>query len=91
MNEDIEKTWFKKHSDTIAMLAVMLGGFYWIDGKFDKINDRFSSINDRFESIERDMNIIKTEVAVIKTVMIMQNIMPKELAHNDDGQVKKVE
>lgn len=83
-SKDSGEKWLMKHSDTIALLAVFLGGFYWIDGKFDKVNQRFSVI-------ETDMNTIKTEVAVIKTVLIMQNIMPKELAHNDEERIKKVE
>jgi len=51
--------WFKKHTDTVIVLAGILASVLWMNGKF---ND-----------LEKDM-------AVFKTVLIMQKIMPVEMA-----------
>jgi hypothetical protein len=64
--EHEKKTWFKEHVDTLAIIGLLLAGFYWADGKFDKVNERFTSL-------ERD-------VTAIKTTLIIKNIMPNEIA-----------
>ena len=58
--------WFKKHSDTIVILSGIISSLIWMNMKFNEVHDQ---IND-----------IKTEIAVMKTVLIMQKIMPVELA-----------
>jgi len=58
--------WFKKHSDTIVILSGIISSLLWMNMKFNEVHDQ---IND-----------IKTEIAVMKTVLIMQKIMPVELA-----------
>jgi len=61
-----KKSWFKEHADTLAIIGLLLAGFYWADGKFDKVNERFTAI-------ERD-------VTAIKTTLILKNIMPTDFA-----------
>ena len=46
--------WFKQHADTIAILAVFMGGFW--------------TINEKINSIDKDVAIIKT-VLVMKNIM----------------------
>ena len=67
-----EKTnWFKQHADTIIVISTILGGVYWMSGKFEEIEKRF-------DAIEKDL-------VVIKTVMIMKGIMPEALAETGDA------
>ena len=69
IDEDLKMEWFKKHADTLAIIAIMFGGFLWADGKFEKINDRFASL--------------EQDVAQIKTVLIIRGMMPESMAVND--------
>lgn len=46
--------WFKKHADTLVMLATILG-CYW-------------NINDRLNAIEKDMAVVKT-VLIMRNLM----------------------
>lgn len=46
--------WFLKHVDTLAVIATVLSGFLWINGKF---ND-----------IEKDIAVIKT-VMIMKNIV----------------------
>lgn len=61
--------WFKKHADTMIILAAFASSILWMNGKFNDIDVKFFKI-------EKD-------IAVMKTVMIMQKIMPSELATKD--------
>ncbi len=56
--------WIKKHVDTAIVISVLFGGFFWIDGKFDKINERLISL-------EKD-------VSNVKTILFLKGIMPQE-------------
>ena len=60
----------KKHYETLTilggMVVIVVSCCMWINGKFSAIDDRFASIEQRLVRIE--------------TVLIMQGIMPKELA-----------
>lgn len=51
--------WFKKHTDTVIILAAFAAAVLWMNGKF---------------------NELEKDIAVMKTVLIMQKIMPSELA-----------
>ncbi len=62
--------WFKKHTDTVIILGAFAASMIWMNGKFSEIDKRFSEI--------------EKEVAVIKAVMIMQKIMPVELAESKE-------
>ena len=63
----------KKHVDTIvilgAVLGSFLGSFLWMSGKINEI--------------EVDISDIQREIDRIKTVLIMQHIMPAELANQE--------
>jgi hypothetical protein len=62
--------WFKKHIDMFITISVIFGMATWMSNKFAKIDERF--------------NRIEQDLAVIKTVLIMKNILPKELAKNKE-------
>jgi hypothetical protein len=57
--------WFKKHVDTIIILGGILTSVIWMN----------YSIN----CVRYEINDLKTEMAVMKTVLIMKDIMPREL------------
>lgn len=68
LNEEIRMEvmeWIKKHTDTVIVLGAAFSAFLWMNGKFNDLDNRF--------------NQIEKDLAVIKTVMIMKDIMPKEL------------
>ena len=44
----------KKHSDTLAVIAIMFSGFLWMNGKFN--------------ALEKDMAVMKT-VLIMKEIM----------------------
>jgi len=58
----------KKHVDTVIVLGGILSAVLWM--------------NNRFNNLEKEMAELKTDMAVMKTVLIMKNVMPKELAAN---------
>ena len=62
--------WLKAHVDTILVLSTIFSTFLWMNGKF---ND-----------LEKDMSSLKTDIAIMKTVMIMRDMMPKEMASSLD-------
>jgi hypothetical protein len=59
--------WFKKHTDTCIILGAFAVSVLWMNGKFNDVDKRF--------------NEIEKEIAVMNTVLLMKNILPKELAH----------
>lgn len=61
--------WLKKHADTITILSIFFGCFWHLNGKIEDLTKEFGNI--------------KTEIAVMKAVMIMQKIMPVELANKE--------
>lgn len=70
--------WLKKHSDTLAVLAVVVGAAIWMNNGLHQLkHDITSEMNVRFSSLEKD-------VAIIKTVLVMKEVMPKELACNEE-------
>lgn len=62
--------WFKKHVDTVIVLGGILTTVVWMNGKFSDVHAR--------------LNEIEKDIFMIKTVMIMQKIMPTELAAKHD-------
>jgi len=65
--------WFKQHADTI----VILGSFalcFW------NMNEK---MNDNFNDIGKEIAGLKIDIAIVKAVMIIQKIMPAELATKD--------
>lgn len=61
--------WMKKHVDTVVVLGGILASVLWMNGKF---NHMLNQINE-----------VRQEIVIMKTVLIMKDIMPKELAMND--------
>lgn len=64
---------FKRHTDTLAIIAVICGGLYWTDSKFEKVNDKIALL-------EKEVGDIKTEVSQVKTVLIIRGMMPESMA-----------
>lgn len=62
--------WFKKHTDTVIILAGILSAVVWM--------------NSQFSDISKEINDLKTDMAIMKTVLIMKNIMPTELAVKEE-------
>ncbi len=60
--------WFKKHADSVATISTLIWAIVWMNGRFNEIDQRFSNL-------EKD-------IAIIKTVLVMKDILPKELAMN---------
>ncbi len=58
--------WFKKHLDTVIILGAFGASLLWMNGKFNDVDKQF-------HEIEKDM-------VMIRTILIMKDIMPKELA-----------
>ena len=61
--------WFKKHTDAVIVLGGIVACMLWM-------NTQFNSIDNRFAQLEKD-------VAIIKTVLVMQKIMPSEIASKE--------
>lgn len=76
----------KKHVDTIvivgAVLVSFLGSFLWMN---HKINELYGKIN----GIKLDIANVERELDRIKTVLIMQRIMPAELAQKENNNDSK--
>jgi len=70
-----QKSWFKEHADTIAILGMFALGFWTLNEKID----------DKFTNISSQINTVEKELAVIKTVLYMKNILPLELANHDES------
>lgn len=63
--------WFKKHADSVATITILVTAIVWMHGRFKEIDRRFSNL-------EKD-------IAIITTVLVMKEILPKELAVNADN------
>lgn len=61
--------WFRKHTDTVIILTGIISSVLWMNVKFNDIDKNFSKM--------------EKEIAIVKTVLIMQKIMPAELASMD--------
>ena len=61
--------WFKKHTDAVIVISVILATTLWMNTRFNEIDKQFSDLD--------------KEIAVIKTVLIMKEILPKELCAKD--------
>ncbi len=79
--------WMKKHVDTVVVLGGIVGALVWMNGKFDDTNEKFNAKFYKLEQdialVNKDIALINKEIAIMKTVMIMKNIMPHELAVNE--------
>jgi hypothetical protein len=91
MNTD----WIKKHADTVAVIASLLGCVLWMNTKFNAIDDKFHAVDLKFSHVEKEIYFIKHEVdlrfsqiekeiVIIKTVLLMQKILPSELVKQEE-------
>ena len=79
---------FKKHYETLTILggmaAILVGCCMWINGKFNNVDARFAQIDVRFAQGEKNIDArfaqIEKDITIIKTVLLMKDILPKELA-----------
>lgn len=58
--------WLSKHTDAVIVLGAIISSMVWM-------NTKFNGIDARFNELEKD-------ISTIKTVLIMKEIMPRELA-----------
>ena len=56
------KNWIKEHGDTIAIIAVVLGGFW-------NMNNRMWEMNEKFTKSITDLD---KRLTAIETIMLMQ-------------------
>jgi len=68
---------FKKHYETFTILGgmatLLVTSCVWI-------NTQFRVIDRQFDEVHKEISSLKTDMAVMKTVMLMRDMMPKELA-----------
>ena len=73
-------SWFKQHKDMITIVGSVVGSVVWITTSIHNVekrtDEKFSTltknIDERFVKIEKD-------IAIIKTVLILKEVMPKEM------------
>ena len=58
--------WIKKHADVVVVLGGILGSLVWMNGKFNQV--------------DKEIALINSELRNIKTVLMLKEVMPKELA-----------
>ena len=94
MQQKKENTWFKNHADTLSIISVIVFTVMWMNGQFNAVDNRFSSlqkeVDDRFSKLQANVDTrfstIEKDIGIIKTVLIMKNIMPTEICHQDSTQ-----
>lgn len=74
--------WMKKHADTVVILTGVLAAFGWMNAS---INSLRKDCDDKFSALQKNMNTMEKDIAVIKTVLIMKDMMPKELCKENYG------
>lgn len=86
--------WFKKHVDTVIVLSGILISVFWMNSSINNIEKEMGKmsvqmqsmqifmgdINKEMSEIKNNVNSLEREVSIIKTVLIMQKIIPNELA-----------
>lgn len=94
-DKNLDSSWFKKHAETLTVIASLFGGFIWmdskfslVDAKFDKVNERLSSaekdIGERLSAVEKDIGNLRIDIAVIKTVLSFKGINCPELVAKEE-------
>lgn len=68
--------WFKQHADTIVILGSFALCFWNMN---EKMNQKFNEFDKQFAEVHQ-------ELAIMKTVLIMNKIMPAELARSRDSE-----
>lgn len=71
------KDWIKDHIELFSIAAMIFSGFLWMNGKF-------SDVDKQFAEVRLEIATIRQEVAILRTVLVMKNIMPCELAWQEN-------
>lgn len=69
--------WFKKHGDSVATISVVVGAALYMSTSLSSLHIEIA--NTRLE-MEKRFSVIEKDMAVIKTVLVMKEVLPKELA-----------
>lgn len=69
--------WFKKHVDTVIIIGGILSTTIWM-------NTQFSKVDKEIFSVKTDIALLNKDISLIKAVMLMKNIMPPELAKENE-------
>ena len=68
--------WFKQHADTAVVIGAIAASLCWMN----------ASINELRDELRTDIARLDKDLAIVKTVLIMQKMMPCEMAHEaQDG------
>jgi hypothetical protein len=70
--------WFKKHSELIGAIIAVFGGFIWIHGEIKDVRKELSA----------EIYDLKKDMTIIKTVLMMKDILPRELAATDSSKTE---
>jgi hypothetical protein len=81
----------KQHSSTAIILLIILFSAYWIHLDLKDFRNEFKDIHSEFKEVHRDLASLKSdimelrrEISVMRNIMIMKNVLPKELAYCDE-------
>jgi hypothetical protein len=75
--------WLKKHADTMIILGGILGAVLWMNKGINSLEVRVAVLESTMVT-KQEFNELKQEVSNIKTVLIMQKIMPADLALHEN-------
>jgi len=65
--------WIKKHVDTVVVLGAVVASVMYM-------NNGFNSVNEKIYKLDKELALINKEVSIIKAILIIQRILPPELA-----------
>jgi uncharacterized protein Yka (UPF0111/DUF47 family) len=81
--EDIN--WFKRHVDTVVVLAGVIGSVLWMNHHFNESDKNIASLKSDVQKsiseVEKSIALLKSDVAVIKAILVVKDVFPKELAY----------
>lgn len=80
-DENLDSNWFRKHAETLTVIASLLGGFIWMDSKFNAIETKFDA---KIEKLDVRLSTVEKDIAVIKTVLSFKGINCPELAAREE-------
>ena len=69
--------WMKKYVAKVIILTAFGSVLLWMSERFNEVDKYFNYVDKQFAEVHQ-------ELAVLKTVLIMQKIMPVELAVSGD-------
>lgn len=73
--------WFKKHADSIAVVAAIFSSIWFMNSKMNSIEEKMDTkFSAMFATMDTRLYALEKDMAIIKTVLLMKDIYPKELA-----------